>query len=155
MFDRYTSHTHSLPVPPNHMKQARTFIVSGTDRTTHIAELKAQIRQFVEERDWDQFHTPKDLAIGLSIEASELLELFRFQSNEVIDQRLEEPDVRQAVAHELADVLCFVLLLCSNLGLDTTTILQEKLALNAERYPVEKARGRNVKYTALDTPSQE
>lgn len=137
------------------MKQARIFIVPGTDKTTPVAELKAQIRQFVEERDWDQFHTSKDLAIGLSIEASELLELFRFQSNEVIDQRLKEPEGRQAVAHELADVLYFVLLLCSNLGLDTTTILREKLALNAKRYPIEKARGRNVKYTTLDTSSQE
>ena len=137
------------------MKQARTIIVPGTDRTTPVAELKAQVRQFVEERDWDQFHTPKDLAIGLSIEASELLELFRFQSNEVIDQRLQESDGRQAVAHELADVLYFVLLLCSNLGLDTTTILREKLELNAERYPIEKARGRNVKYTVLASPAQE
>ncbi|MDP6981728.1 MAG: nucleotide pyrophosphohydrolase [Candidatus Latescibacteria bacterium] len=126
------------------------------DRSTHVAELTSWVRQFVEERDWDQFHTPKDLAIGLSIEASELLEHFRFLSDDRVAELLGDEEARQGVAHELADVLYFVLLMCSNLGLDTTTILREKLNLSAERYPIEKARGRNVKYTELgSSPSQE
>ncbi len=125
--------------------------MSSTDTTTHVAELTSLVRQFVEERDWDQFHTPKDLAIGLSIEASELLELFRFQRDDAIARYLDDATGRQAVAHELADVLYFVLLMCGNLGLDTTTILREKLAVSAQRYPVEEARGRNVKYTELES----
>ena len=73
------------------------------DDASTVAELKGIIRQFVDERDWRQFHTPKDLAIGLSIEAAELLEHFRFRSEEEIKERLRETASRQAVGHELAD----------------------------------------------------
>ena len=127
--------------------------MSGTDSTTAVADLKEWIRQFVTERDWDQYHPPKDLAIGLSIEAGELLEHFRFRSDAEMTERLKDADQKQGVAHELADVLYFVLLMCANLDLDATTILREKLAISAQRYPVDQARGRNVKYTELDTPS--
>ena len=119
------------------------------DDCTVVAELKARVREFVTARDWDQYHYPKDLAIGLAIEAAELLEQFRFRSNEEIEGLLAEPGQRQRVAHELADVLYFVLLMCANLELDASSILEEKLALSAQRYPVEKARGRNLKYTEL------
>lgn len=124
-----------------------------TDATTVIAELKSWIRHFVEERDWDQYNPPKDLAIGLSIEASELLEHFRFRSDDEMAARLSNPDFRQEVAHELADVLYFTLLLCANLDLDATTILRDKLKISAQRYPVEQVRGRNVKYTEIDSQS--
>ena len=119
------------------------------DDSTVVAELKATVREFVVARDWDQFHYPKDLAIGLAIEAAELLEQFRFRSNEEVEGMMADPGQRQRVAHELADVLYFVLLMCANLGLDASSILAEKLALSAERYPVEEARGRNLKYTQL------
>ena len=120
-----------------------------SDVTTPVADLKARIRHFVSERDWDQYHFPKDLAIGLTIEAAELLEHFRFRSNEECAERLQDPDFRRDVGHELADVLYFTLLMCANLDLDATSILEDKLAISAERYPVEKARGRNMKYTEL------
>ena len=122
---------------------------SVNDDTAHVADLKAQIRQFVAERDWDQYHFPKDLAIGLSIEAAEVLEHFRFRSNEECATRLEDPEFRRCVGHELADVLYFVLLMCANLGLDATRMLEEKLAVSSKQYPVESARGRNSKYTEL------
>lgn len=122
----------------------------ANDQTRTVAALKAQIRRFVRERDWEQYHFPKDLAIGLTIEASELLEHFRFRSNEEIAARLEEPDFLQEVGHELADVLYFVLIMCDYLGLDATGILEEKMAISAVRYPVAKARGKNLKYTELD-----
>ena len=73
------------------------------DRSTHVAELTSWVRQFVEERDWDQFHTPKDLAIGLSVEAAELLEHFRFRSDEEIEDRLRDEARRAEIGHELAD----------------------------------------------------
>ena len=120
------------------------------DHATTVADLKARVRQFVIERDWDQYHYPKDLAIGLSIEAAELLEHFRFRSNDEISERLQDRDFLQGVGRELADVLYFTVLMCHNLGLDAAQILDEKLALSAQRYPVEKARGRNLKYTELD-----
>ncbi len=127
--------------------------MSGTDATTVVAELKGWIRQFVEERDWDQHNPPKDLAIGLSIEASELLEHFRFRNDAEIIERLKDPAARQEIAHELADVLYFTLLLCANLDLDATTILRDKMALSAQRYPIAQSRGRNLKYTEFDPPS--
>ena len=119
------------------------------DDCTVVAELKARVREFVTARDWDQFHNSKDLAIGLAIEAAELLEQFRFRSNEEVEGMMADPGQRQRVAHELADVLYFVLLMCANLGLDASSILTQKLALSAHRYPVEEARGRNLKYTEL------
>jgi dCTP diphosphatase len=120
------------------------------DHTTTLADIKSQLRQFVRERDWEQYHFPKDLAIGLSIEAAELLEHFRFRSNDEIARRLQDEDFLREVGHELADVLYFVLLMCNNLGLDATRTLGEKLALSAARYPVDQARGKNLKYTELD-----
>jgi dCTP diphosphatase len=124
-----------------------------SDESTPVSELKALVRTFVEERDWDQFHTPKDLAIGLSVEAAELLEHFRFRSNEEMAQRLLVEDRRTDIAHELADVLYFVLLMSANLGYDVTTILRDKLEVSAHKYPVEQARGVNEKYTER-TPSK-
>ncbi len=118
-----------------------------------LAQLTAEIRRFVEERDWAQFHTPKDLAIGLSTEAAEVLEHFRFRSDQEIATRLEDETFRRAIGHELADALYFVLLMCDRFGLDAAQMLEEKLAISAQRYPVEKARGKNLKYTAYQVPS--
>ena len=112
-----------------------------------LTQLTAQIRCFVEERDWAQFHTPKDLAIGLSTEAAEVLEHFRFRSDQEIATRLADESFRRAIGHELADALYFVLLMCDRFGLDAAQMLEEKLAISAQRYPVEKARGKNLKYT--------
>lgn len=119
------------------------------DDASTVTELKETIRQFVDEREWRQFHTPKDLAVGLSIEAAELLEHFRFRSNEEIEEQLKESASRQAIGHELADVLYFVLPICEQLDMDASALLREKMAISARRYPVEKARGRNAKYTEL------
>ncbi len=119
------------------------------DEATPVSELKALVRAFVEEREWDQFHTPKDLAIGLSVEAAELLEHFRFRSNDEMEQRLLVADRRTEIAHELADVLYFVLLMSANLGYDVTTILRDKLEVSARKYPIDQARGVNEKYTEL------
>lgn len=120
------------------------------DAATSVEELKRLVRAFVEARDWDQFHTPKDLAIGLSVEAAELLEHFRFRTNDEVAERLRDPGKREAIGHELADVLYFVLLMSANLGYDVTTTLRDKLEVSGRKYPVERARGVNEKYTDLD-----
>ena len=119
------------------------------DSTATVADLKSRVRRFVTDRDWDQYHFPKDLAVGLSIEAAEVLEHFRFRSNSEIAALLDDEGFLEKVGHELADVLYFVLLMCNNMGLDASRLLEEKLAISSARYPVDKARGRNLKYTEL------
>ena len=120
------------------------------DSTTTLDQIKSQLRQFVADRDWEQYHFPKDLAIGLSIEAAELLEHFRFRSNDEIEERLKDAEFLEEVGHELADVLYFVLLMCNNLGLDASRTLAQKMEISAARYPITRARGKNLKYTELD-----
>ncbi|MBR2801650.1 MAG: nucleotide pyrophosphohydrolase [Erysipelotrichaceae bacterium] len=98
-----------------------------------------KINAFTEERDWDQFHSPQNLAKSICIEAAELLECYQWG---------EDPDP-EAVREELADVLNYCVQLSEKLGLDMDEILLRKLEKNARKYPVEKARGRNTKYTDL------
>ena len=119
------------------------------DATTTVGYLKAQVERFAEERDWEQFHGAKDLAIGVVTEAAELLEVFRFRSEGAVDDLLADPVQRERIEHELADVLFFMLRLAGRYGIDLTDAFARKLALNAERYPVEKARGSNRKYDEL------
>lgn len=106
-----------------------------------IKELQESIEQFSQERDWDQFHNGKDLAIGLSIEASELLEAFLWKAPEQVDvNKLKE---------ELADVLNYALQIATKYDLDVYQIVLDKLAKNAAKYPVEKAKGVATKYDQL------
>ena len=119
------------------------------DSTTTVEELKGQVRAFCEAREWDQFHGPKDLAIGVATEAGELLEHFRFMSDEQATERISDPDRRPAVADELADVLFFVLRFAQRFNFDLHSVLLDKIAKNNQRYPVEKARGRNLKHSDL------
>lgn len=120
-----------------------------SDENTPINTLKSEVADFIEARDWDQFHPPKDLAIGLITEASEFLEHFRFRSEAEVADLLHTPAFREALSHELADCFYFVLALSRKLEIDLAQALLEKLAISAERYPIERAQGRNVKYTEL------
>ena len=110
-----------------------------------IDELQAQVRDFCDERDWRQFHTPKELAIGMVTEASELLEIFRFQNDAQMQALLADDKTRAHVADELADTFNFLLRFADLYGFDLTECLTAKLAKNAERYPVETFRGNNEK----------
>jgi NTP pyrophosphatase (non-canonical NTP hydrolase) len=105
------------------------------------------VEDFRDERDWKQFHHPKDLAMALSIEAAEVLELFRFQSPQEIDQKM--PQLRSKLGEELADCLFFVLLMARDCQIDLAEAVRLKLEQNARKYPVELSRGRNLKYTEL------
>lgn len=102
-------------------------------------DLLAELRQFVAEREWEQFHSPANLAKSIVIEAGELLENFQWD---------DEFD-REAVASELADVLTYCLLLADRLGLDADAIVRDKLALTRQKYPVDLARGRSTKHDRL------
>ena len=119
------------------------------DATVTLQVLKDQVKRFCEERDWDQFHSPKDLAIGVVTEAAELLEPFRFKSEQDTRSLLENPKTREHVSEELADVLYFLLRLCQMYGIDLSDAFERKMKRNAEKYPVEKSRGVNKKYTEL------
>jgi NTP pyrophosphatase (non-canonical NTP hydrolase) len=112
-----------------------------------LSEMTDRVRQFCEERNWDQFHTPKELAIGLVTEASELLDLFRFQSPDQIKTQLEKPESRSKIEDELADVLFFLLRFAQRNQVDLKNALENKIAKNALKYPVETAYGSNQKYT--------
>ncbi len=114
-----------------------------------IHELQQLIRQFCEERDWNQFHTPKDLAIGISTEAAELLDIFRFKSESQIQELFALPDSRIKIENELADVFFFVLRFAQMNKIDLKAALESKMQMNAGKYPVATAKGSNKKYNEI------
>lgn len=109
------------------------------DSVTTTEELKLMMKDFCEERDWDRFHSPKDLAIGISTEAAELLEIFRFKTAEQVNALLDEGGKKSATAEELADVLHFLLRFVRMYGFDFLGALCAKLVKNEQRYPVERS----------------
>lgn len=109
--------------------------------------LRDKLRAFAAERDWDQFHSPKNLSMALAVEASELLEHFQWLT-EAESKHLSE-DKREEVAHEIADVLLYLVRIADKLDINLIEAANKKLALNAEKYPAGKARGNNKKYTEL------
>jgi NTP pyrophosphatase (non-canonical NTP hydrolase) len=107
------------------------------------------VRSFCQARDWDQFHNPKDLAIGLATESAELLAQFRFLNPAQVQERLESAEDRLAIQHEVGDALFFLLRFCERSGIDPARALHEKMAVNEARYPVDRSRGSNRKYDRL------
>ncbi|HWK52737.1 MAG TPA: nucleotide pyrophosphohydrolase [Hyphomicrobiales bacterium] len=114
---------------------------------TTLDTLREALRRFAAERDWDQFHSPKNLAMALNVEAGELLEQFQWLS-EAQSQALS-PEQHQAVAEEIADVLLYLIRLADRLGIDPLDAAAQKMVQNARKYPVDKAKGRADKYTQL------
>lgn len=112
---------------------------------TTLETLSLAVRSFCDERDWTRFHTPKELAIGMVTESSELLELFRFQDEDQMRAMLADPATRERIADELADVLNFLLRFADLYGFDLAGELMRKIEKNAERYPVATSRGSNRK----------
>jgi NTP pyrophosphatase (non-canonical NTP hydrolase) len=109
-------------------------------------ELNAEVREFCERRDWEQYHTPKDLAIGLVTESSELLELFRFKDLTEQSDLLTDSETREDVEAELADILFFLLRYADLYDIDLEAALERKLETNRTRYPANEYRGSNRKY---------
>lgn len=114
-----------------------------------MAQLKAKVQKFCEERDWDQFHSIKDLAIALSIESSELLELFRWLTLEEQNKMLSSPLQKEIIEDELSDVFFFVLRISQKFDIDLEKALSKKIQKNAEKYPIEKSKGVATKYNQL------
>jgi len=116
------------------------------DRCTTVDELKSAVKAYCEARDWDQFHDAKELAMSITIESTELLELFRFKSPEDMRRMLATPGPREKIGDELADVLFAVLRFAQLYDIDLAEEFRRKMKENERKYPVEKARGSNLKY---------
>ena len=114
---------------------------------TELETLRDQIRAFAEERDWDQFHSPKNLAMALAGEAAEILEIFQWLTEE--QSRSLDAKAMAAADEEIADVLLYLVRLADRLGIDPLAAAQRKLARNASKYPIDKSRGSARKYDEL------
>lgn len=115
-------------------------VSSGQDMTTTVADLRNLVREFVEERDWRKFHSPKNLSMSLAIEVSELMEHFQWLTTE--ESREIDESTMHDVGEELADCLCYVLAISNELGIDLASTLRAKMIKNREKYPVEEFKGR-------------
>ena len=113
-----------------------------SDRETSIGQLREVVRQFVGERDWQQFHAPKNLSMALAIEVAELMEHFQWITPEASRAIGEDAEKLAAIAEELADVLCYVLAIANELDLDLSAIFDDKMKKNRLKYPADEYRGR-------------
>ncbi len=112
------------------------------DDQTTIQDLRQRVDQFVGQRDWHQFHTPKNLSIALAIEAAELMEHFQWLDPQESRAVAHDAEKRTAVGEELADVVCYALALANELGIDVADAVRNKMVKNAQKYPVDEYRGR-------------
>ena len=119
------------------------------DADTNLQEIKDRVLAFAKERDWEQFHAPKNLSMAIAAEAAELMEYFLWQSPEASRSDMQVENLRAKVEEELADVFIFAIEFANMTGTDIAAIIDTKMRRNAEKYPVEKAKGRSVKYTEL------
>ena len=110
-----------------------------------LTALQNQLREFARERDWEQFHSPKNLAAALSVEASELLEIFQWMTEE--ESNSLDDKAAQSVADEIADVQIYLARIADRLGIDIESAVTAKLKVNREKYPADKVKGRADKYT--------
>ena len=112
-----------------------------------IQDLTKQIIKFRDKRDWKQFHTPKDLAISLLLESSELAEHFQWKNERELAAYLRSH--KQEIGEELADVFYWILLMANDFGIDVSEALRRKLKINEQKYPISKAKGNHFKYSKL------
>lgn len=119
------------------------------DDTVCLGELKEKVLAFARERDWEQFHSPKNLSMALAAEAGELMEHFLWIDSEASRRTAAETRLQKAIEEELADVVIYALEFANQANVDLAAAIEAKMEQNAVKYPVEKARGRSVKYTEL------
>jgi NTP pyrophosphatase (non-canonical NTP hydrolase) len=116
--------------------------MSSTDTTTTVAELRKLVADFVAERDWSQFHSPKNVSMALAIEAAELMEHFQWLTTEASRELATQPEKLAEVGEELADIIGYSFALANELGLDISNAVRAKMVKNVQKYPAEKYRGR-------------
>ncbi len=122
-------------------------VVTEPTKKPSIDDVRYKLRRFIEERDWDKFHSPKNLAISISLEAAEILEHYQWKTDEQSHDLSEEE--KEELAREIADVFIYLLRLSERLQIDMCESAVNKIEENAKKYPVEKSRGRSTKYTKL------
>jgi dCTP diphosphatase len=132
--------------PPAALRHGRAMM---HDATTTVAALRERVMDFAREREWEQFHSPKNLSMALAAEAGELMEHFLWTDSAASHAVARDPAKREKIADEIADVVIYALEFANISGLDLATAIEAKLAKNAAKYPVEKARGNAKKYTDL------
>ncbi|HXN35654.1 MAG TPA: nucleotide pyrophosphohydrolase [Opitutaceae bacterium] len=120
-----------------------------SDSATTVSELKNRVLAFARERDWEQFHAPKNLSMALAAEAGELMEHFLWATPEESRAVARDPAGRGRIGEELADIVIYALEFANATGLDVAACIESKIEANARKYPVAKARGRSAKYTEL------
>ncbi len=128
---------------------------SKLDDVTTVDHLKSQVKRFIADRDWEQFHDPKNVSMALASEVGELLDLFRWVRSEDSFRVLEDEETFNAVRMEIADIAMFLVDFASICKIDLSTAIDEKMQINAARYPIEKSRGIATKYTDLGTRKQD
>ena len=117
------------------------------DNDTPIKDLKNKVRKFCDDRDWDKFHNGKELATALIVESAELLEIFTWKSESEVSALFSNKEKRQHIEEEMADVLYVLLMMADKYNIDLSTVLDKKLEQNNKKYPIEKSKGQNKKYT--------
>ncbi len=120
-----------------------------SDETTTIEELKSKVKAFSEERDWQPYHSLKNLSMALSVEASELLEHFQWVEGKEAQALLDDEAKRTAIEEELADVVIYCLQFANGAEIDLATAIRRKMEINAQKYPIDKAKGSSNKYSEL------
>ena len=112
------------------------------DSNTTVEDLRSMVRTFVNERDWEKFHAPKNVSMALAIEAAELMEHFQWMDVEPSRTITEDDEKLQAVGEELADILCYGLALANTLGIDVSSTMRKKMEKNKAKYPVDRYKGK-------------
>ena len=112
------------------------------DQDTTVAAMKGVVQEFVDQREWQQFHDPKNLSMSIAIEAAELMEHFQWLRSGQLSELEGDPVAMAAIEEELADVFCYVLSFASAMGIDLCATLESKMVKNRQKYPVEKFKGR-------------
>ena len=118
-------------------------------KSLDIDSLMRDLKVFAEERDWDQFHSVKNLSMALNVESSELLEIFQWLTEEQSNNAKNDPKIKQKASEEVADIFIYLLRVAGKLDIDLNDAVRQKLIKNAEKYPVELARGNAKKYSDL------
>ena len=116
---------------------------------TPVSDLQRKVASFVHERNWEKFHTPKDLALSIVVESAELLELFQWKNNSEIQGLLKDTKYRKKIEEEMADIMIYILVLSNTLDTDLAKVVLQKIQTNRDRYPIQKAKGKGTKYTEL------
>jgi dCTP diphosphatase len=112
------------------------------DSATTISGIKKEIARFIEEREWEQFHSPKNLSMSITIEAAELMEIFQWMDVDEARSKSALPEMKRKIEEEIADISIYILSLCNTLRLDLSACIAAKIEKNREKYPADKCRGK-------------